>query len=214
MNLAEKHRPKTWDEVVGQEKAIARIRQLAQRGLSGRAFWISGPSGAGKTTIARLLAAEIADPLNVTEIDATALTPAALREVESSMQYYGWGKGARNGKAYILNESHGLRKDAIRQLLVLLERLPAHVMVVFTTTCDGQALFEDYDDASPLLSRCVQIPLARRNLASAFAERARQIATAEGLNGRPIEEYVRLAKECRNNLRAMLQAVDAGDMLV
>lgn len=209
--LYEQYRPKAWAEVVGQDKALERISALRKRGLAGRAYWITGGSGSGKTTIARLLAGEIAAPLDVTEIDATTLTPAALRELESSMQYYGWG--AKAGRAYIINESHGLRRDAIRQLLVLLERLPAHVLVVFTTTSDGNALFEDYDDASPLLSRCVQIPLARRDLAQAFAERAAEIATAEGLNGRPIADYLALARKHKNNFRAMLQSIEAGEML-
>jgi len=87
----------------------------------------------------------------------------------------------------------------IRQLLVLLERLPRHVVVVFTTTTEGQdSLFEDCDDASPLLSRCLRLDLARRDLAKAFAARAKQIAEAEGLDGQPIERYVRLAQTHRN----------------
>jgi Holliday junction resolvasome RuvABC ATP-dependent DNA helicase subunit len=59
--LTERYRPETWADVVGQEKVVGRILALAKRGtIAGRAYWLSGQSGTGKTTIARLLAAEVA----------------------------------------------------------------------------------------------------------------------------------------------------------
>ncbi len=207
-SLYEKYRPRTWGELIAQPKLIAKVEALRPRGLGGRAYWIAGPSGAGKTSASRLLAAEVAAPHAVIEVDASEITPADVRDWQK--RFRGKPLGS-NGWAVVVSEAHGLRKDTIRALLVALEDIPDYVLWAFSTTVEGhESLFEDAIDAHPLLSRCVELPLARRGLAEAFAQRAREIAQAEGLDGKPIESYVRLLRDRKNNLRAALQAIEAG----
>ncbi len=209
--LHEQYRPTSWSEVIGQGKVLAKLDALRRRGLCGRSFWLSGQSGTGKTTIARLIAAEVASDWCTEEVDATDLSAARVRELERQSVCRGLGKG---GRAYIINESHGLTRGVVRQLLTTLERIPSHVVWCFTTTVEGeQALFDGIDDVQPLLSRCVNLPLSRRALSQPFAERARMIAQAEGLDGQPIEAYLKLMKQCKNNLRQALVTIEAGGML-
>jgi DNA polymerase III gamma/tau subunit len=210
--LTEKYRPRSFSEVVAQDKAIARIRAVGKNGLGGRAFWITGSSGTGKTTIARLIAAEVADPFCTVEIDAGELNMPTLRDIERTQCLYGFG--SKPGRAYIVNEAHGLKAPVIRALLVALEPIPAHVAWIFTTTSDGQeALFDDQMDAHPLLSRCTTLALSRQGLAQAFARHAQAIAVTEGLDGKPTAAYVRLVQDHHNNLRAAIQDIEAGLML-
>ncbi len=207
--LHEEYRPKTWAEVIGQPKLLAQIDRLRPRGLTGRAFWIAGPSGSGKTTIARLLAGEVADPCLTDEIDGTSVSAGWLDQIDREQRgrpLFG------SAYAWIVNEAHRIRSDLITRLLVMLDPVPGHAIYVFTTTSEAQQeLWDRKLDSAPFLSRCVPFKTAPSRVE--FATRAKQIAEAEGLDGKPLDDYLILARECDGNFRAMLQAIENGRMV-
>ena len=209
--LYEQYRPMTWDEIAGQDKVIKSLLTLRDRsGFGGRAIWLTGLSGTGKTTIARLIAADVADPDYVTELDAETLTPNMVQDIEAESRYSAFGKG---GRVYIVNEAHGLKWRTVRQLLVTLERVPAHVVWIFTTTVDGQETFEGCEDSGPLMSRCLVFHLARRSIAESMAGRLKAGAREHGLDGQDAKDYVKLLYDCKLNMRAAWQRIEAGAML-
>src|ERR1044072_2304342 len=93
--LFEQYRPQTFGEVVGQDKALARLEVCRQRGgLAGEAYFITGSSGTGKTTIARLIAAETAQPWSTMELDASQLDADTVRDIQERTKGQPLGGGA------------------------------------------------------------------------------------------------------------------------
>lgn len=212
-SLYEKYRPVKYAEVIGQREAVKQIRTVLKRGWGGRAYWIAGDSGVGKSTLAQIIARLGADDFFIEEYDSPMelMRKETMKHIENSIQLYAPGKG---GRAFIINEAHGLWAQEVRWLLGVLERLPNHVVFIFTTTGEAQSLFVDSKvDALPLLSRCIYIELRNnRYLSRSFALHCKRIARAENLDGQPLAEYIGLAKRCNNNCRMMLQDIEAGKM--
>lgn len=208
MSLHEDYRPRSWDQLRGQTEIRRVIDQLRPRGLTGRAYWISGPTGTGKTTVARLIAAEVSDPCLTTEMDATKVTAGWCEQIERDLFYKPLFGGAYT---WILNEAHRLRADIVTRFLTLLDPVPDHAVYIFTTTTEAQKeLWDRKLDAAPFLSRCVRLVTRRDD--DVFAYRAYEVARKAGLNGRPMEAYRRLVQKHEGNLRAVLQAVENGVM--
>ena len=215
MRLFEKYRPRMWSELVGQDRAVKLARRIIERpGFDRGAFWIEGAgqhnSGISKTSMAWVIASTLADDFFIESVSGSDLGRTRLTDIERSAGLTTWSADKRF-RVLIVDEAHAIPPASVDRLLAFLEALPPHFVVIFTTT---RAVNEDLfgDDSGPFASRCVKIRLTNQGLAEAFARRAKDIAEAEGLDGRPIEAYVRLVRECRNNLRAVLQRVEAGEM--
>jgi DNA polymerase-3 subunit gamma/tau len=209
-SLYEHYRPTSMTQVIGQTAAKQAIKCALEFGWGGKAFFISGPSGSGKSTLARIVAKMGADDFFIEDYSGSQFSMEVCNEVEAHMRYTGLGK--KTGRAYIIEECHGLRAPVISRLLVTLEHIPKHVQFHFTTTEEGQSKLFDGIDARPLLSRCVQIELTTKRLTVPFAKHAKWIAKRERLDGRPLKDYIALVERCNANFRMVLQEVLKGAM--
>jgi replication-associated recombination protein RarA len=182
-------------------------------GWLGQVFYLVGPSGAGKTTIGRIIAASVAEPIATTEIDAQDLTMEFLREAERTASFRPLGG---KGWAYLVNEAHGMSGKVVSRLQTVLEspQIQKNTTWIFTTTNVGNQKLFDNMDACPFLSRAKTYTLKTDDeTQEAIVQYVAKVALEFDLNGQPLRAYWQLGQDCKFNVREMLQKVEAGCML-
>ncbi|MFP4302467.1 MAG: DNA polymerase III subunit gamma/tau [Spirochaetaceae bacterium] len=166
---ATRKRPRTFDELTGQEFVVSTLKNSLESGRIAHAYLFAGPRGVGKTSAARILAMSLNCPegpnadgcidypgseeiargtaLDVIEIDGASNTSVNdVREIKDEVLF---APNSSRYKIYIIDEVHMLSNSAFNALLKTIEEPPPYVIFIFATT-------EIHKVPATIRSRCQQ----------------------------------------------------------
>lgn len=171
--LYRKYRPQTFDDVVGQQHIVTTLTNALDQNKLAHAYLFSGPSGNGKTSIAKLFAKAIncvsEDEMicdtcdnceatrqgihpDIVEIDAASNN--GVDEIRSLIEKVKYAPLNGKYKVYIIDEVHMLSLGAFNALLKTLEEPPSHVVFILATT-------EPHKVIPTIISRCQRYDFTR-----------------------------------------------------
>ena len=192
--LYRKWRPRTFDDVVGQEHITGTLKRQVQTGRLSHAYLFTGTRGTGKTTCAKILARAVncqspvdgnpcnqcpaclgienGSVLDVMELDAASNN--RVDDIRAILDEAVYTPATVKKRVYIVDEVHMLSTQAFNALLQILEEPPAHLMFILATT-------EIHKVPATIKSRCQQFSF-RRIHADQITGRLLYVAEQEGLD--------------------------------
>lgn len=221
--LARKYRPRTFEDLIGQEAMVRTLTNAFATGRIAHAFMLTGVRGVGKTTTARLLARALNNAtdaidrpslalspdgrhdaaimagqhMDVMEMDAASHTGVGdIREILDSVRY---APVEARYKVYVLDEVHMLSTQAFNALLKTLEEPPPHAKFIFATT-------EIRKVPVTILSRCQRFDL-RRVEPEVLSQHLGRVAEREGLRIEA-EALALIARAAEGSVRDGLSLLD------
>lgn len=217
--LYRKWRPKTFDEVYGQEHITSILKYECANGKFSHAYLFCGSRGTGKTSCAKILAKAVncENPINgspcgkcpsclaidagsatdVVEMDAASNNGVDnIRDIRDEVVY---SPSMLKYKVYIVDEVHMLSVSAFNALLKTLEEPPAHVIFILATT-------ELHKLPSTIISRCRRFDF-RRIAVPVISERLMYVAEKENIKLGKNASFL-IAKLAQGGMRDALSLLD------
>lgn len=131
--LAVKYRPKTFEEVVGQDTTIKILNKALEKQSFKNAYLFAGPSGTGKTTLSRCFAKAINKGIGE-PIELDAASNGGIDQIRAIVESANQRSLTGEYKIFIIDECHAISTAGYQAFLKGIEETPKYTIFIFCTT--------------------------------------------------------------------------------